>query len=122
MHGRSICVACRRLPAENANQITMQSLKSLETPRCAAMKSGEDQELCVLEFGRLGLSGAEALNELLAMRAGVPILVGGRPPLANRGEGPVRHLVRRSNSLEAFRLAVTRLRRTGAAMYLKLEY
>jgi hypothetical protein len=100
----------------------MDPMTAHETPRCAAVKSGEDQELCVLDFGRLGLSGGEALNELLAMRAGVPILVGGRPPAARPGAGRVRHLVRRSDSLEAFRLAVCRLRRTGAALYLKLEY
>jgi len=100
----------------------MNAMRVLDTPRCAAMNSGGDQELCVLDFGRLGLSGTEVLNELLAMRAGVPILVGGRLPAASHGEGRVRHLVRRPGSLEAFRLAVSRLRRTGAAMYLKLEY
>ena len=86
------------------------------------MKSGEDRELCVLDVGRLGLSFTEALNELLAMRAGVPILVGGLAAVDECRRGRVHHLVRRSESLEAFRLAVSRLLRTGAAMYLKLEY
>jgi len=100
----------------------MNAMRALENPRCAAMTSGEDRELCVLDFGRLGLSGTEALSELLAMRAGVPILVGGQAPEAQSGAGRVRPLVRRSDSVEAFRLAVSRLRRTGAAMYLKLEF
>jgi hypothetical protein len=93
-----------------------------QTPRCAAMKSGEDRALCVLDLGFLGLSGPEALNQLLAMQPGVPILVGGgRASESAQGEG-VRHLVRRSHSLEAFRLAISRLRRTGAALYLRLEF
>ena len=100
----------------------MQATTSHCSARCAAMKSGEDRELCVLDFGRLGLTGAEALNELLAMRAGVPILVGGLFASDDGREGRVRHLVRRAESLEAFRLDVSRLRRTGAAMYLRLEY
>jgi len=90
------------------------------------MKSGEDQALCELDLGFLGLTGPEALSQLLAMQPGVPILVGGGRAIdAESGEGGtyrVRHLVRRSHSLEAFRLAISRLRRTGAAMYLKLEY
>jgi hypothetical protein len=98
-------------------------MKSIGTPRCAAMKSGEDQALCELDLGFLGLSGPEALNELLAMRPGVPILVGGGRAIESAcNTGGVRHLVRRSHSLEAFRLAVSRLRRTGAAMYLRLDY
>jgi predicted lysophospholipase L1 biosynthesis ABC-type transport system permease subunit len=101
-------------------------MKAIQTPRCAAMKSGEDQALCVLDLGFLGLNGPEALNQLLAMQPGVPILVGGERAIeAMSGAGSaggVRHLVRRSHSLEAFRLAVSRLRRTGAAMYLKLEF
>ena len=99
----------------------MDATTSSGAPRCAVMKSGEDQALWVLDIGGLGLGVAEALNELLAMRVGMPILVG-RAPTAGPGAGRVRHLVRRSDSLEAFRLAVGRLRRTGAAMYLKLEY
>jgi hypothetical protein len=100
----------------------MDATTSSGAPRCAVMKSGEDQALCVLDLGRLGLGAAEALNELLAMRAGMPILVGGRARAAASGAGRVQHLVRCPDSLEAFRLAVGRLRRTGAAMYLKLEY
>jgi hypothetical protein len=99
------------------------AMRTIETPRCAAMKSGEDQALCELDLGFLGLSGPEALNQLLAMQPGVPILVGGgRAIEAGYGAGGVHPLVRRSHSLEAFRLAISRLRRTGAAMYLKLEY
>jgi len=98
-------------------------MKTNATARCAAMKSGADQALCVLDLGFLGLSGPEALNKLLAMQPGVPILVGnGRAIDDAAGENGVRHLVRRSHSLEAFRLAISRLRRTGAALYLKLEF
>ena len=87
------------------------------------MKSGGDQTLWELDLGFLGLSGPEALSQLLAMQPGVPILVGsGRAIDAGGGAHGVRHLVRRSHSLEAFRLAISRLRRTGAAMYLKLEF
>ena len=86
------------------------------------MKSGEDRALCVLDLGFLGMSGPEALNRLLAMQPGVPILVGGgSAPEFAPGDG-VRHLVRRSHSLEAFQLAISRLRRTGAALYLRLEF
>ena len=89
-------------------------------PRCAAMKSGEDQALCVLDLGFLGWSGPQALDQLLAMNAGLPILVGnGRICPDEPGVG---RIVRHSHSLEAFRRAVERLRRTGAALYLKLEY
>jgi hypothetical protein len=97
-------------------------MKMIDTPRCAAMKSGEDQALCELDLGFLGLTGPEALQRLLAMDAGMPIFVGaGRIADAAPGEA-VRPLVRRAYSLEAFRLAIDRLRRTGAAMYLKLEF
>jgi hypothetical protein len=89
-------------------------------PRCVAMKSGEDHELCVLDLGFLGLSGPQALGQLLAMNPGVPILVGdGRAVPEASG---VRRIVRRSHSLEAFRRTVSRLRQTGAALYLKLEF
>jgi hypothetical protein len=87
------------------------------------MKSGEDQALCELDLGFLGLTGPEALNRLLAMQPGVPILVGSGRAIENGyGADGVRHLVRRSHSLEAFRQVISRLRRTGATMYLKLEY
>jgi len=95
---------------------------AIDKPRCVAMKSGEDHELCVLDLGFLGLSGPQALGQLLAMNPGVPILVGGgRAAESAPGDG-VRHLVRRSHSLEAFQLAISRLRRTGAALYLRLEF
>jgi len=104
----------------------MYAMKTNPMPRCAAMKSGEDRALCELDLGFLGLSGPETLSRLLAMQPGLPILVAsGRVIDAARGIGGapgVRHLVRRSHSLEAFRLALGRLRRTGAAMYLKLEF
>jgi hypothetical protein len=94
---------------------------TIETPRCAAVKSGEDHELCVLDLGFLGLSGPEALGKLLAMQPGVPILVGGGRAQDAAGAGVCR-IVRRSHSLEAFRRTVNRLRRTGAALYLKLDF
>jgi hypothetical protein len=98
-------------------------MKAIQTPRCAAMKSGEDQALCVLDLGFLGLNGPEALNQLLAMQPGVPILVGGGRGFDSASGAPgVRRIVRRSHSLEAFRRTVDRLRRTGAALYLKLEF
>jgi hypothetical protein len=96
-------------------------MRAMETPRCVAVKSGEDHELCVLDLGFLGLSGPEALGRLLAMDPGVPILVGGRRAYESASSG-VRRIVRRSHSLEAFRRTVDRLRRTGAALYLKLEF
>jgi hypothetical protein len=101
----------------------MNKTRTIEMPRCAAVKSGEDHELCVLELGFLGLSGPQALGELLAMQPGVPILVGGGRGIdAACGAPGVRRIVRRSHSLEAFRRTVDRLRRTGAALYLKLEF
>jgi hypothetical protein len=104
-------------PVQNAD-----AMRENQMPRCAAMKSGEDQALCVLDLGFLGLSGPEALAALLGMQPGVPILVGGGAIDAASGASRVRHLVRRSHSLEAFRLALSRLRRTGAALYLRLEF
>ena len=84
------------------------------------MKSGEDHALCVLDLGFLGLSGPQALGQLLAMNPGVPILVGsGR---ASDGASGVRRIVRHSYSMDSFRLAIDRLRQTGAALYLKLEF
>ena len=96
-------------------------MRAMETPRCVAVKSGEDHELCVLDLGFLGLSGPEALGKLLAMDPGVPILVGGGRAYES-ASGDVRRIVRRSHSLEAFRRTIGRLRRTGAALYLKLEF
>jgi len=95
-------------------------MEAIDTPRCAAMKSGEDQALCVLDLGFLGLTGPQALAQLLAMDAGVPILVGGRR--TDYDVPGVRRIVRRSYSMAAFRLAIRRLRQTGAALYLKLEF
>jgi hypothetical protein len=98
-------------------------MKMTDTPRCAAMKSGEDHELCVLDLGFLGLTGPQALSQLLAMDAGLPILVGrGCRFDAEAGAAGVRRIVRRSHSLEAFRRTIGRLRQTGASLYLKLEF
>ena len=93
---------------------------AIDKPRCVAMKSGEDHELCVLDLGFLGLSGPQALGQLLAMNPGVPILVGGGR--AGDAASGVRRIVRHSYSMDSFRLAIDRLRQTGAALYLKLEY
>ena len=93
---------------------------AIDKPRCVAMKSGEDHELCVLDLGFLGLSGPQALGRLLAMNPGVPILVG--KARASDGASGVRRIVRHSYSMDAFRLAIHRLRRTGAALYLRLEF
>ena len=87
----------------------------------AAADPGDDLELCVADFARFGFTGLEALGELLAIRAGVPIAISTRKPAGKADPSAVRCMVRRPGNSDEFRVTVQRLRRTGGAMYLRLE-
>ena len=81
-----------------------------------------DIDLCEADFGRFGLDGVEALRALLAMQPGVPLLVARRSPEQRVQSRGVSGMLRRPGNLEEFRDTVQRLRRTGAALYLRVEF
>jgi len=81
-----------------------------------------DIDLCEADFARFGLEGVEALRALLAMRPGVPLLVARRAPGQRAQSKIVRGILRRPADLDEFRDTLFRLRRTGAALYLRLEF
>lgn len=89
--------------------------------RDAAADAGDDHELCIADLGLFGLSGADALGELLALHAGVPIVIPASGSWRKSETSVVRSIVRRPASIEEFRATVRRLRRTSGSMYLRLE-
>ena len=81
-----------------------------------------DIDLCEADFSCFGLEGIEALRALLAMQPGVPLLVARRVPGQRVQSRVVRGILRRPADLGEFRDTLMRLRRTGAALYLRLEF
>lgn len=81
-----------------------------------------DIDLCEADFGRFGLDGIEALRALLAMQPGVPLLVARRAPAQRVQQRAVRSILHRPGTLDDFHDTVQRLRRTGASLYLRLEF
>jgi hypothetical protein len=87
--------------------------------------------LCAFDFTRMGLSGLDAASALLAMQAGLPIVIAAREQARGRADkaesktrpakSKVRRIERRAQSMAEFRATVQHLRRTGAPMHLELE-
>jgi hypothetical protein len=101
---------------------TRETVATLVASGGPAAGPESDIDLCEADFGRFGLEGVDALRALLAMQPGVPLLVARRTPAQRVQERVIRSLLHRPGNLDDFRDIVQRLRRTGASLYLRLEF
>lgn len=97
------------------------AVATLVAVRGAAADLDDDLELCMMDFARFGLTGLEALGELLSVRAGIPIVIAARKPAAKPETSAVRCILRKAGDPDEFRAIVRRLCRTGGAMHLRLD-